>query len=582
MLLRQPAAKPGAERVSGRAQNECQAGRRTSVRPGAERVCCATVPIFTAGSNVPASAHLRDGTPRRLRLRRDFAAACAAVAVLLELALAQATLVLTVAFVITGRLTRWRPTWLAWPAVVGLSVFIARRQGAAVAGYLAFGRHLVQLFTGNGPALALLVRLEAVYGGWRRWLPAQLPVALLAASAQAGLISRRRGQAGPYRPGALATARRAYLTVSLRRGEVATGDGGCVGIVAATGRPAEITWREAERGVLVTGTSAAAVTGTGRDLASAAIKHRKALLVIDLASGTGDLTAASVAAACEASKAPLLRLGDACYDPFSGLPPTRAAGLALAMLDWTDVREAARSLCAWYLSCALEVIAAGGGPDRPRGSMIGELAALTRPGALTRRLNSEHLAIRNRDALMSRAAEWATRLDDDSSARAALAAAAVQLAGLASSDVAGWLVPAAPPDGEQVSLARALAERQVVLACLDSHRHGLPGVMVARLAVADLTWSLAERRDCGAPADCVVWINDCDAIGRDLMSELLALGQAAGASVVFGATEGAAADELADLVNVVVSTGAAQQLGDLAVRVRGPVPRLVEGCRAVR
>jgi len=539
------------------------------------------VPNFVAGSSQSASAHLRDGRPRRLRPRRELAAAGAAAAALLELALAQLTLVLTIAFVIAGRLARWRPTWLAWPAVVGLIMFIARSPGVAVAGYVAFARHLVQIFAGNGPALERLGRVETVLSEWRRWLPAQVPVALLAASAQAGLTARRRRQAGTYRHGALATARRAYLTASLRRGELATGDGGCVGVVTATGRRAEITWHEAERGVLVTGTSAAAVTATGRDLAIAAIQHRKAMLVVDHAGATGDLTAAAVAAACAASRAPLLRLGAACYDPLSGLSPARAASLAMAMLDWTDVRAAARSQCAGYLSCAFEVIAASG-PGGVRGSIVSDLAALIRPGALTHRLHHEHVAIRNRNALIISAAEVATRLDNDSSARAALAAAADQLAGLASSDVACWLVPPGPANGEPVSLARALAERQVVLACINPRRHGPPGAMVARLAVADLTWLLAQRRDSGSPADCVVWIDGCEAIGRDLLSELLALGQAGGTSVVLGATEGAVADDLADLVNVVISTGSAHQLGDLALRVRDPLPRLVEGCRAVR
>jgi hypothetical protein len=502
-------------------------------------------------------------------------------AVLLELALAQLTLVLTIAFVIAGRLARWRPTWLAWPAVVGLSMFVARGPGVAVAGYIALARHLVQIFAGNGPALARLGRVEAVLGGWPRWLPAQLPVALLASSAQAGLIARHRRQAGTYRPGALATARRAYLTASLGRGEVATGDGGCVGIVVATGRRAEITWHEAECGVLVTGTNAAAVTGTGRDLAIAAIQHRKSVLVVDLAGGAGELTDAAVVAACAASRAPLLRLSAACYDPLSGLPPNRAAGLAVAMLDWTGVRAPARSLCAGYLSCAFEVIAASG-RDVAHGGIVSDLAALTRPGALTHRLRHGHVAIRNRDALITSATEWATRLDNDSTARTALAAAADQLAGLASSDVARWLVPPGPAGGEPVNLAMALAERQVVLACFNPRRHGPPGAMVARLAVADLTWLLGQRRASGSPADCLVWIDGCEAIGRDLLSELLALGQAGGTSVVLGATDGAAADDLAGLVNVVVSTGAAHQVGDLALRFRGPLPRLVEGCRAVR
>ncbi len=244
--------------------------------------------------------------------RADLSAAAAAAAVLAQLALAQLTLGLAVLFVIIGRLSRWRPLWLAWPAAAGLGWMLATGTGRAVAGYAAAGAHLIGAVTGPGPVPDRLAHLAAASRRWRQWLPGQLPAALVVAAAEASVIgplarrARRRrtgeaaglaaparagaaagrgGAARPFRPGALVTARRAYLTASLRRGEVATADGGCVGIVVRTGRRASVSWAEAQAGMLVTGQDAAAVTSTGLDLAIAAIQHRKTVVIIDLAGG---------------------------------------------------------------------------------------------------------------------------------------------------------------------------------------------------------------------------------------------------------------------------------------------------------
>jgi len=633
------------------------------------------MPLLLTGSAEPESARSGHLAPRNRPRPGDLAAAAAAAAVLIQLALAQFTLGLTALFLLVGRLTRWRPTWLAWPAAAGLGLVIADGAGPAVAGYLAAARHLIGFATGPGPVLARLPHLAAAFGGWRHWLPAQLPAALVAAAAEAGAIGRIARPRLPYRPGALAAVRRAYLTASLRRGEVATVGGGCVGIVTGTGRRAEISWREAEAGVLVTGASAAAVTSTGLDLATAAIQHRKSVIIIDLAGSIGDgrtgwagdgragwagdgragwtgdgqtgdgqgspavswpepggrwpepggrgLTC-PVTAACADRCAPLLRLGDPrrCYDPLTGLPPARAAGLVMAMIDWAGTDPAGRSLCAGYLGAALEVIAGcGRRPGWQRHSVIHELAGLLRPGELQIRLGHLEGAIRDRDALDRRAGELASRLDADPRAAAALATAAAQLAGLAAAPVGGWLAVPAPASRAGISLARAVAGREVVLACLDPRRHGQAGVLAARLAVADLTGILAERGDTGAPADCAVWINGCEAIAAAQLSALLALGPVTGTAVLLGTTADAAAADLARKVNVLAVRGqpprgvavaapapasqpgppdesslrpeartgspgqfapAGQHADGVALRVRGPRPRLVQGCRAVR
>ncbi len=612
------------------------------------------MPLFTVDSTEAASARTgQPAPPARLR-RGDLAAAAAAAAVLVQLAFAQLTLGLTVAFLVIGRLSRWRPAWLAWPAAAGLGLVAAGGAGPAVAGYLAAARHLIGFATRPGPVLVGLPHLTAPLGSWRHWLPAQLPAALVAAAAEAGVAGRlsRPRRAGrpdrPYRPGVLVAARRAYLTASLRRGEVATGDGSCVGIVTGTGRRAQISWPEAEAGVLVTGASAATVTRTGLELATAAIQHRKTVIIIDLSGHPGDARAGDyragdgpggpadlsrepaggltgpVTAACADRGAPLQRLGDPrrCYDPLCAAPPARAAGLVMAMIDWTGTAPAGRPSAAGYLTAAFEVIAASARmPAGRRRPVVDELAGLLRPGELQVRLGHLEGAIRDRDALDRRAGELARRLDADPAAAAALAEAAAQLAGLASAPVGRWLGPPGTAAGAQISLPGAVAGREVVLASLDPRRHGRAGVMVAKLAVADLTGTLAERREAGAPADCLVWINGCEEIEADQLSALLGLGPATGTSVVLGTASGAAAADLADRVNVLAVRGrpprgravtapapagppgppesislrpeartwplgqfpaAGQDADAVSLRVHSPRPRLVPGCRAVR
>ncbi len=579
----------------------------------------------------------------------DLAAAAAGAAVLAQLILAQATLGLAVLFVIVGRVSRWRPLWLAWPAAAGAGWMIATGTGRAAAGYAAAGAHLIGSLAGPGPLPARLAHLAAAFRRWRQWLPGQLPAALMVAAAEAALAGRlrrrswrrparlpaagpardladpggsswaagpvelggsswmggpadlggsswpggpagparpapvaggaARGSAGrPYRSGALVTARRAYLTASLRRGEVATADGGCVGIVRRTGRRATVSWAQAQAGMLLTGQDAAAVTSTGLDLATAAIQHRKTVIIIDLACGAGYDAAgilgawhdaagsglrASIEAACAGLRAPMLCFIDpgTRYEPLSGLAPDRAAGLILAMIDWTGLAPATQSFCADYLRTALAVGAAAGSADRPHRPVPDDLASLLRPGALRLR-PGQGAAKADQDALSRRAADLATRLETDPAAAAAVRAVAVQLAGLRSAAIGSRLGRPGPAAGAQVRLDRALAEREVVLFCLDPRLQGRPAAMTARLAVADLAGILAERASIGAPADCVVWVNGCEAIEAAQLAALIALGPGTGTAVLLSTTVGATAARLAGQVNVVAVRGQAPR--DLA------------------
>ena len=231
----------------------------------------------------------------------------------------------------------------------------------------------------------------------------------------------RAGAARPFRPGALVTARRAYLTASLRRGEVATADGGCVGIVARTGRRASVSWAEAQAGMLVTGQDAAAVTSTGLDLAIAAIQHRKTVVIIDLAAGPATTPRAfsargatppaaalraPIEVACARFEAPLLCFADpgTHYEPLSGLAPARAADLILAMIDWTGFAPAKQSFCADYLRTALAVSAAAGRPPGRTGRCSTTWPACCGPGRSSVRLRQRAAPWPERTTLLSRPA----------------------------------------------------------------------------------------------------------------------------------------------------------------------------------
>src|ERR1700745_895965 len=67
--------------------------------------------------------------------RGELIAVCAVLAVVAHLLFAQLPLILAAAFVITTRLSRWRPVWLAVPAAVGLVWVLAIGPATAAAGF---------------------------------------------------------------------------------------------------------------------------------------------------------------------------------------------------------------------------------------------------------------------------------------------------------------------------------------------------------------------------------------------------------------------------------------------------------------
>jgi hypothetical protein len=273
------------------------------------------MPPYMTGSTDRFSGRFRRLVSDELTPRNELAAGFAVVALLVQLLVAQVTLLLVIVFLGTSRVSRWRPLWLAVPFAVGCGWLLAVGVRSAVDGYLAGAGQLLGHLASGGTLPSRLRPLPGVLAGWRAWLPRQFPLALVAGSVEAALIGLpgRAGRNWPYRPGGLVAARNRYLTAALRRGELATRQGCCLGVITAAGSRAEITWRDAEGGVLCTGEDAASVSAVGRDIVLAAIAHRKTVIVIELASGGAG--GCWLGAACADVAAPLMCLSDAIQPP---------------------------------------------------------------------------------------------------------------------------------------------------------------------------------------------------------------------------------------------------------------------------
>src|SRR5580700_3698475 len=252
------------------------------------------------------------GTPRRAEVLAAAAVAAAVAGILF----APLTLLLAAAFDAVSRLSRWRPLWLCGPAACGIVWVLAIGPREAVAG-LRRGPVATASAIASGPAA--LGRLPGVVV---RGLPGQVPLALILAAGVAAVAWWLRwlhtdGWDTPVaRPGLASISRRKQATASLRAGRVLTRDGVRLGVEPATGRAAVLSWRDAGGGVLVTGAAAPEVLASGLQLAHAAIRRRKPVIVVDL-TGDRELPGA-LAAFCAAARAPLHEFGaagGARYEP---------------------------------------------------------------------------------------------------------------------------------------------------------------------------------------------------------------------------------------------------------------------------
>ena len=531
--------------------------------------------------------------PRDAPRRGELAAVLALALVLAHLLLAQLTLVLTLVMWAIDRVGRWRPQWLAVPAGSGLIWVLAIGPARAAAGLTAGPRQVLGYLGGIDRYPGRLLHLANAFDGLSRWLPRQFPLALILACAEALALTwlQRRLDTGPGGRGGLArrtglyvAARRRATTVTLRSGGVVSRDGARVGLDTATGRPAEISWPEAEGGVLWSGAgSAADLTESGFPLARAAIRRRKPMIVIDL---TGSpWLAGALAAACAESGAPLARFGPdgpGYYEPMRGGDPARAAALVMSMIDWTGATDQQRRSCAAYLTDALAVRAAA--PSAAQGDrrepLLDDLARLLTPDGLRQRAAMIPGYHPRREVLADRAGVSAALLQADP---AMVAGPAAQLATLRGSAFGPWLQPG-PPDGARVSLGQTVRERGAVLFSLD----GRAAPMVAGLAVADLMAVCAELEAMSVPGDGLAWINGCEVLGQRVLAELVAQGRRAGVGVVLATVSQPSADGLAADVNVLVRSAQPPGQGGgagpdgFALWTRQPTERLLPHCRPVR
>jgi hypothetical protein len=236
---------------------------------------------------LPASAASRPAG------RSELAAGLATAIVVAQLLFAPLVLLGCGLLTAAGWLSRWRPHWLALPASAGVAWLLEAGLHAPVTGLAAGSRLTVRLLAALALHPARLGSLT-VSGGW---LAAQLPLALLAASAEAAavLFLARRRSPPDWRPGLLVAVRRRSARAAFAAGEVVTRHGFAVGLDSAAGRLAGLSWPQAAGGILVTGADPAALAGPCLAAACAAIRRRKTVLVLDLAPAAGPGLAAPVA-----------------------------------------------------------------------------------------------------------------------------------------------------------------------------------------------------------------------------------------------------------------------------------------------
>ncbi|MBO0776049.1 MAG: hypothetical protein J2P34_07005, partial [Actinobacteria bacterium] len=521
--------------------------------------------------------------PLDLPRRAEIIAVLSMAALAAQLLAAPLTLALAVVFHAVSRASRWRPQWLLLPAAAGVALVLAIGPGAALAGFTAATRALAALAT----APDQVARLGGMAGPLH-YLPGQLPLALVAAAAEAAVawwvrwLHTAEWDFPEPRPGLVIAARRWLTGARVRSGQVLTRDGACLGLDEHTGRPVAVSWREAAGGVLVTGTSWATVATTGCQFLHAAIRRRKPVIAIDLAGDPG--LAAALAAACAAAEAPLQVLGGSgtgqartgddaqqgsagnaaaparpgYYEPLRSGSPARKASLVAGMIDWTGRPQAVQRDCTAALADIFALAAAA--PAGPGTAVIDDVIRLLDPAGLRARLERVPPYHPRRGSLAQRTAMSAARLESDPDSAALVAR---QLAALRSSPLGCWLAPGPPAGqaGPRISVEGVIRSRGVALFPLSRTVHGHAAEMMAALVALDTAGVVTDLRRAGIAADPVFWAGPCEGVDPAALAALLAAGSQAGLACVLATTAAGAAGRLAGEVGVL----AAHRLGDLGL-----------------
>ena len=232
---------------------------------------------------------LAERQPRRSRAadpaghrRGELFAGLAAAIIVGQILFAQVTLLAVIILVAVGRVSRWRPHWLAASALASAIWLAAIGPARAAAAYVEGSRRLAAYILESAAHPGRLAHPAVVVAGAATWLPRQLPLALLAACGEAWLVLWlgwwRRESNWRWRPGLVAVSRRRVAAATLAAGHTVTRDGFALGVEAATGRLASVSWSEAARGVLLAGED---TDELGLAVVCAALRRRKTVLILD-------------------------------------------------------------------------------------------------------------------------------------------------------------------------------------------------------------------------------------------------------------------------------------------------------------
>ena len=504
-------------------------------------------------------------------------AACAVVIVLAHVVFAQLTLILAVIFWLITKATRWRLSWLIAPAVVGAAWTLAGPRAAA-AGFAEGPATVVGYLGASGHQLAHLMHFNAAFTGAGSWLPRQLPLALLAGSAEAAVagwlswLHTDEWNRPPARPGLLAALRRAATRRAIRAGGVVTRDGGCLGVAAGSGARVTLSWAEAAGGVCVCGSAGPDVLTSSFQLVHAAVRRRKPVFAVDLTADPG--VPRRLAAVCAAAGTPLhvfgnarpgqeaadLGAGSACYEPFRHGDPGQRAALIIGMISWEGPGSQYRRSCAAYLQDVFELVDAA--PGDPRVPVLDEIIHLLNPSALRARMEHVPASYPRRDVLAERTRVSASLLAAEPATTAQLAR---QLRELRASAFGRWLRPPVQDPAAEIDLLRTVTERGAVLFCLGGAPEQAPSAMLTRLVCQDLLAAGTALHQMGVDGDGIIWLTECGSMPAGSVTDMIARGPDTGLPVLAATTSAQVAAELADLANVMVvhrmtDSAAARQL----------------------
>ena len=560
--------------------------------------------VVTEAEQMPR--HARYLVPRGLPRRDEVLTVCVGAVVLAHVLFAQLTILLAAAFYLITRATRWRLSWLAGPAAVGLAWTAAIGPRAAAAGFTAGPDQIADYLGASGHQASHLLHFTAAFAGLATWLPRQLPLALVAGAAEAALagwltwLHTDEWDLRPARPGLIVAARRAAAVRAIRAGGVVTRDGGSLGVDAGSGARVTLSWAEAAGGTAVCGSSGPGVLTAGFQLVHAAVRRRKPVLAVD---HTADpALAGRLAAVCAAAGAPLLVFGEdgagpctAGYEPFRHGAPARRAALIAAMLSWDGPGCQYRRSCVSYLEDVFELLDAA--PGDPRVPVLDDVIHLLNPVAMRARMEYVPAAYPRREVLAERTRVSTSLVTDEP---ATIAEVGRQLRVLRASPFGRWLRPSPDGPAADIDLSRAVAERAVVLFRLGGPRPAESCAMLTRLVGQDLLAAGAALDGIGVGGDGIVWLTECAALPRAPVTEMIARGRDTGLPVLAATTSAQIAADLADLVNVVVALPGADAAtangddgtagsgvpsmprdGEFQLTVKDP-PRLVAHGRLVR